>query len=83
MASRKGSEIEVGFGIGNFLNFNHQASSSGMDMTNSMMNDIFQTGASQMKSQTEMGQLNMMIKMNEALAKMFKALGDAIKGLAG
>jgi len=36
-----------------------------------------------MKMQTEMGQIQMLVKMNEALAKIFKAIGDAIKGLAG
>jgi hypothetical protein len=45
------------------------------------MGDIKKTAAMQMKQQTEMGILQMMVKLNEALAKMFKALGDAIKGL--
>jgi hypothetical protein len=36
-----------------------------------------------MKMQTEMGQINMMTKLNEALAKMFKAIGDAVKNRAG
>jgi hypothetical protein len=31
--------------------------------------------------QTKMGRLQMLLKINEALAKMLKALGDAIKGL--
>jgi hypothetical protein len=31
--------------------------------------------------QTKMGRLQMMLKINEALAKMLKALGEAIKGL--
>ncbi len=46
------------------------------------MANIQQTAAMQMQFQTQMGILQMMIKLNEALAKMFKALGEAIKGLA-
>jgi hypothetical protein len=48
-----------------------------------MMGQIQQTAAMQMKFQTEMGLIQMIVKMNEALAKMFKAIGDAVKGLAG
>ncbi|WP_157572227.1 hypothetical protein [Hydrogenophaga taeniospiralis] len=47
-----------------------------------MMGQIQQTAAMQMKFQTEMGLIQMIVKMNEALAKMFKAIGEAIKGLA-
>lgn len=43
---------------------------------------IKQSSAMQMKMQTEMGQIQMLVKMNEALSKIFKAIGDAIKGLA-
>lgn len=49
---------------------------------NAMMAQIQQTAAMQMKFQTEMGLIQMIVKMNEALAKMFKAIGEAIKGLA-
>jgi hypothetical protein len=49
---------------------------------NAMMAQIQQTAATQMKFQTEMGLIQMIVKMNEALAKMFKAIGEAIKGLA-
>jgi hypothetical protein len=35
----------------------------------------------QAEFQTKMGRLQMLLKINEALAKMLKALGDAIKGL--
>jgi len=77
----------MAFGIGGFLGqglgFNHAASGTGASIMTSMMQDIQQTGAMQMKMQTEMGQINMMMKLNEALAKMFKAIGDAVKGLAG
>ncbi|MDR7149963.1 hypothetical protein J2W49_001918 [Hydrogenophaga palleronii] len=54
------------------------ASKDGTDM----MAQIQQTAAMQMKFQTEMGLIQMIVKMNEALAKMFKAIGEAIKGLA-
>jgi hypothetical protein len=37
-------------------------------------------GASTMAS--EMERLQMVLKMNEALAKMFKSIGDAVKGLS-
>lgn len=47
-----------------------------------MMSQIQQTAAMQMKFQTEMGLIQMIVKMNEALAKMFKSIGEAIKGLA-
>jgi hypothetical protein len=77
----------MSFGIGGFLgrgmNFNHGAASSGANIMNNMMKDIQSTAAMQMKMQTEMAQINMMMKLNEALAKMFKAIGDAVKGLAG
>ncbi|HEY9109048.1 MAG TPA: hypothetical protein VIN58_20400 [Roseateles sp.] len=54
------------------------ASKDGTDM----MAQIQQTAAMQMKFQTEMGLIQMIVKMNEALAKMFKAIGEAVKGLA-
>ena len=74
-----------GFGgfMGPGLNFNHQGAQMGMQIGESMMGDIEAMAALQMKMQTEMGLLNMMIKLNEALAKMFKAIGDAVKGLVG
>jgi len=59
-----------------------QGTSAAGSMGNDMMAQIQQTGAMQMKFQTEMGILQMMIKMNEALAKMFKSIGEAVKGLA-
>jgi hypothetical protein len=49
---------------------------------NAMMDQIRATAAMQMKFQTEMGIIQMIVKMNEALAKMFKSIGEAIKGLA-
>ncbi|WP_343640927.1 hypothetical protein [Roseateles sp.] len=47
-----------------------------------MMDQIQQTAAMQMQFQTQMGIIQMVVKMNEALAKLFKAIGEAIKGLA-
>jgi hypothetical protein len=38
-------------------------------------------GTAQAEFQTKLGRLQMLLKINEALAKMLKALGDAIKGL--
>jgi hypothetical protein len=78
----------MAFGIGGFLgqglNFNqNQGVRSATDVMNAMMRDMQQTAAMQMKMQTEMAQINMMMKLNEALAKTFKAIGDAVKGLAG
>jgi len=77
----------MSFGLGGFLgqglSYDSQAAGSGASIMNSMMGDIQQTAAMQMRMQTEMGQINMMMKLNEALAKMFKAIGDAVKGLAG
>jgi hypothetical protein len=52
------------------------------DQGGDMMGQIQKTAAMQMKFQTEMGILQMIVKMNEALAKLFKAIGEAIKGLA-
>lgn len=78
----------MAFGLGGFLgqglNFNQtQGVRSGTDIMNAMMRDMQQTAAMQMKMQTEMAQINMMMKLNESLAKTFKAIGDAVKGLAG
>ena len=78
----------MAFGLGGFLgqglNFNqNQGVGSGTDIMNAMMRDIQQTAAMQMKMQTEIAQINMMMKLNESLAKTFKAIGDAVKGLAG
>jgi hypothetical protein len=69
--------------LGQGLGLNHQATLASDAITNSMMADLQHTGLQQMRMQTEMGQINMMMKLNEALAKMFKAIGDAVKGLAG
>ncbi len=60
-----------------------QAGTAAADSSgNAMMAQIQQTAAMQMKFQTEMGIIQLIVKMNEALAKMFKAIGEAIKGLA-
>ena len=73
-------------GMNSFIQGGTQMSQQGTatagNMGNDMMAQIQQTGAMQMKFQTEMGILQMMIKMNEALAKMFKSIGEAVKGLA-
>ena len=69
--------------LGQGLNFNSSAQQDASTINNSMMGDIQQTTAMQMKMQTEMGQLSMISKLNEAMAKIFKAIGEAVKGLAG
>ena len=51
-------------------------------MGRAQMMQIEATAAMQMRFQTEMGMIQMMVKLNEALAKLFKALGEAVKGLA-
>jgi hypothetical protein len=68
--------LQHGVGMG------QQATDESGVMASQQMNQIKQTSAMQMKFQTEMGLIQMMVKMNEALAKMFKALGEAIKNLA-
>ena len=47
------------------------------------MGQIEQAAAMTMRFQTEMGVIQLIVKMNEALAKMFKACGDSVKNLAG
>lgn len=69
--------------LGQGLNFNHSAQGDSNTMNAAMMGDIQKTTAMTMKMQTEMGLLSMMTKLNEAMAKMFKAIGEAVKGLAG
>lgn len=64
------------------VNLGQNAVGAADDVGNAQLAQIEQTAAMQMKFQTEMGLIQMMIKMNEALAKMFKAIGEAIKGLA-
>ena len=69
-----------------FQNGGAQLSAAGTgaaaDDGNAMMGQIQQTAAMQMKVKTEMGIIQMIVKINEALANMFKSIGEAIKGLA-
>lgn len=78
--------IGMSSGMQAFQNGGSQLSAAGTGSAaqngTDLMGQIQQTAAMQMKFQTEMGILQMIIKMNEALAKMFKAIGDAVKGLA-
>lgn len=62
--------------------FSANATSTASSTGGDMMQQIQNTAALQMKFQTEMGIIQMIVKMNEALAKMFKSIGEAIKGLA-
>jgi hypothetical protein len=66
-----------------FLAANHMGQQTAAMQSESQLSDIRNQSALQMRMQTEMGQLSMMVKLNEALAKLFKSLGDAIKGLVG
>jgi hypothetical protein len=63
-----------------------QISSSGASTAGAIgsggMQDIMGLQGQQMKFQTEMGQLQLMVKMNEALAKIMKAIGTVIAQLA-
>jgi len=65
------------------LGMNSNAAGMGQQIGDQMMGDLQSTNAMQMKMQSEQGLMNMMVKLNEALAKLFKAIGDAIKGLVG
>ena len=81
-----GSGVGISNGTTQLQNGGAQLSAAGTAQAgsdgNAMMAQIQQTAAMQMKFQTEMGLIQMIVKMNEALAKMFKAIGEAIKGLA-
>ena len=68
---------------GQGMGMNHQAAGQGADIMGNMMGDIQGTSAMQMKMQTEMAQISLMMKLNEALGKILKAIGDAVKSLAG
>jgi len=85
-SSGSGSQVGMSSGTQMVQSGGAQLSAAGTkaagDDGNAMMGQIQQTAAMQMKFQTEMGLIQMIVKMNEALAKMFKAIGEAIKGLA-
>jgi hypothetical protein len=83
VSRRIGMAFELGRFAGTGLALNRRAASDGATIMKSMMGDIQESAKHEMEMQTEMGQINMMIKLNEALAKIFKAVGDAVKGLAG
>ena len=68
---------------GQGMQFNNQAAGQGAEIMGSMMGDIQNTSAMQMKMQTESAQINLMMKLNEALGKILKAIGDAVKALCG
>jgi predicted transcriptional regulator len=75
------------FGIPGFidamLGMNHHAVEQDTHINNSMMTDIQHVAEQQMKMQTQMSQIALVTKLNEALAKMTKAIGDSVKNLAG
>jgi len=85
-SSGSGGQVGMSAGTQQLQSGGAQLSAAGTQAAssdgNAMMAQIQQTAAMQMKFQTEMGLIQMIVKMNEALAKMFKAIGEAIKGLA-
>lgn len=58
------------------------ASSRPSDFSSWFSETLSSTAVKEMRWQTEMGLTQMMTKMNEALAKVFKGIGESIKGLA-
>jgi len=62
--------------------FNKKAGKTGIDASGDMMKDLQGISAMNMKMQTEQGLMQMMTKLNEAMAKMFKAIGTAVSQLA-
>jgi hypothetical protein len=68
------------------LRWNDVMSNSEVDSVTAIGNDhIARIKAAEMMTmrfQTEMGLLQMIVKMNEALAKLLKSTGEAIRGLA-
>jgi len=73
--------------IGSFLSHAIGQGQTGVDNSeqaaNAQIGQMQQSSALQIKMQMAMAQIQMTTKFNEALAKMIKAIGDAVKGLAG
>ncbi|HEU4459573.1 MAG TPA: hypothetical protein VFR90_10655 [Methylibium sp.] len=68
--------------VGSALGIQNAGGDTGQAAAEAGMGSIREMTLTQMRLQTEMGILQMIAKLNEALAKLFKALGDAIKNLA-
>jgi len=62
--------------------FNQKAQNSGDEISKSMMADYQAMSATSMKTTTETGLIQMMLKLNEALAKLFKGLGTSCSQLS-
>ena len=77
----------MAFGIGDFASQVMHTGQEGVDQAEqagaTQMGQMKASSQLQTKMQMEMSQIQLITKMNEALAKMIKAIGDAIKGLAG
>jgi hypothetical protein len=73
--------------IGSFMSGAIGQGQAGVDNSeqaaNAQLGQMQQSSALQIKMQMAMAQIQMTTKFNEALAKMLKAIGDAVKGLAG
>lgn len=65
------------------MGFNHQAAGEGQQIVKSMIGDNEDATMAGIQAQTRQGQMQLLKSLNEALAKIFKAIGDAVKGLAG
>lgn len=77
----------MSFGIPGFissmLGLGHQAVAEDARINNSMMADIQRVAEQQMKMQTQVSQDSLVTKLNEAQAKLTRAIGDAVKNMAG
>ncbi len=75
------------FGIPGFidsaLGFDQSAVADSFHINDSMMADIQAVAKQQMKMQTQMSQISLVTKLNEAMAKITKSIGDSVKNLAG
>jgi hypothetical protein len=69
--------------IGQGLGINQQATQMGDQLGDSMMNNMMHTQMRQMMMQQMQGLMAELTKLSEGLAKLFKAIGDAVKGLCG
>jgi hypothetical protein len=79
-------EFDMGMGMGDFsqsaIGIGGQGAQISQQTSQQQMAQMAATGVNQMEQQMFMGLMQQAIKLNEALAKMFKALGEAIKNLA-
>jgi hypothetical protein len=82
-SSGSGSGQTSGQFINNAVSGSNTGTGQAQQGAEAMMADMRAINDTQMKLQMETAIMNLMVKMNEALCKFIKAMGDAIKGLAG